>query len=274
MLPRHKAEVSAFRERAKKVRKEARKEGKRRVAEVEAMLEQEEMDLEARHRKELDDLEEDEEEAVVVENDEAQKKEVVERKREKARNKRNRRAARERERVERVAAESTELEKTSERRAELDAINNVLAPAGLRIVEVAADGNCLYRAVEHQLALAGLDSPETTYSSLRRRAADYMRAHEDDFIAFFEGTDPKTVFRDHCARVADTADWGGQTELLALANLLRVPIWVYSRDAPILKMGDTIQKPPLRLAFHRHYFALGEHYNSVAPSTTTTTTTS
>jgi hypothetical protein len=44
---------------------------------------------------------------------------------------------------------------------------------------------------------------------------------------------------------------------------------IFSADSPVLKMGDEEGKKcsnvPLKLAYHRHFYALGEHYNSVAP---------
>jgi hypothetical protein len=74
------------------------------------------------------------------------------------------------------------------------------------------------------------------------------------------------------------------------ATYLQVPIVVHSADAPELKMGEEFERDPLQLTyvaadpllfvcslslvhappyattigrFHRHYYALGEHYNSV-----------
>lgn len=278
---RHKREWADFRERTKQRRKEARKEGKRRVAEVEASILQEELDMEARHRDEVGaaDVEDDNdntgEEALsrlsVKEVEEVRAREeaeAIERKRAKAQKKRGRKAAKERERAERIGAEASALAKASERTAELEAIKARLVPQGLGIVEIAADGNCLYRAVEHQLGLHGIASPETSHVSLRRRTADYMRHHQDEFIDFLalDADNPERVFLEHCDKVANSTEWGGQPEILALAKILDNPIWVYSRDAPVLKMGDEDSaNTPLQLAFHRHYFALGEHYNSVAP---------
>ena len=84
--------------------------------------------------------------------------------------------------------------------------------------------------------------------------------------------------RSYCRNVAETADWGGHPELLALTKVLRCPIRVHSADAPPLVMGweeyssgapaaSTSASPPplLELTFHRHFYALGEHYNSTAP---------
>ena len=74
--------------------------------------------------------------------------------------------------------------------------------------------------------------------------------------------------------------WGGQLEIQALSLALHRSIEVYSADAPVLVMnaeassteGDdsdsdddsgSATSPPLRVTYHRHYFALGAHYNSV-----------
>ena len=46
------------------------------------------------------------------------------------------------------------------------------------------DGNCLYRAVEDQLAPEAAPDSATDHEQLRARAADYMRAHEKDFAPF------------------------------------------------------------------------------------------
>lgn len=70
-------------------------------------------------------------------------------------------------------------------------------------------------------------------------------------------------------KVASSADWGGQPELLALTQALGVPIRVHAAAAPPLLLGwdkaGPAAVPPLEVAYHRHYYALGEHYNSTKP---------
>jgi OTU-like cysteine protease len=46
------------------------------------------------------------------------------------------------------------------------------------------DGNCLYRAVEDQLAPEAGAHNDMGHEQLRARAADYMRAHEKEFAPF------------------------------------------------------------------------------------------
>jgi OTU domain-containing protein 6 len=71
------------------------------------------------------------------------------------------------------------------------------------------------------------------------------------------------------------AEWGGHIEIQAISASLRKAIFVYSADAPTIKMGEQFldingddttgygtSLSPLRLTYHKHYYALGEHYNS------------
>jgi len=56
-------------------------------------------------------------------------------------------------------------------------------------------------------------------------------------------------FDEYVQRIRATTEWGGQLEIQALANALRIPIWIYSADAPIIKMGENYKETPLLLAY-------------------------
>lgn len=66
----------------------------------------------------------------------------------------------------------------------------------------------------------------------------------------------------------NTSDWGGQLELRALACALETPIHVFSAESDVISMGDEFaaMRQPLQLTYHLHYYTLGEHFNSVAPT--------
>lgn len=74
-----------------------------------------------------------------------------------------------------------------------------------------------------------------------------------------------SAFDEYCSKVESDqlAEWGGQIEIKALSEALHHPIYVYSSDAPVLITGEDEDGIPLRVSFHRYYYALGEHYNSV-----------
>ena len=80
-------------------------------------------------------------------------------------------------------------------------------------------------------------------------------------------------YQEYCDKVASVAgaEWGGQLEIRALCCALGRLVCVHSADSPVLIMGeeaaDDATLPPLKLAYHRHYYALGEHYNSIVPKT-------
>ena len=133
------------------------------------------------------------------------------------------------------------------------------------------------------------------YLPLRRRAADYILAHADAFAPFLpyepsdgypEGEDAATpaatraAVGRYCARMGGaTSAWGGHPEIRALACSLGLPIELFTASGAPIEFtpeggelrggaaGEGRRQWPdsarLRLSFHRYYYALGEHYNSV-----------
>jgi OTU domain-containing protein 6 len=167
----------------------------------------------------------------------------------------------------------------SMREVELDALNDVLGAENLTVKEVASDGNCMYRSIADQLVftrhMAGsadgahgadaADDAARSFYDLRALAADYLRQHPDDFAPFMMLEAGGVEYADYCDKVQSTSEWGSQVELRALAAALQRQLWVYDAAAPVVKMGDEFTGEPLKLTFHRHYYSLGDHYNSVKP---------
>lgn len=178
------------------------------------------------------------------------------------------------EREQRIAAEQAEMG-DSERQVEEAELARLLAPQGLALRDIPPDGNCLYRAVEDQLAVerASTGSSLLGHEALRAQAADYMRSHEKEFAPFVlpevaEGDDVHEQYQRYCDSMASSAVWGGQAELGALAHVLQRRIDVFSVGMPTVAMGEEYADngPPLRVSYQRHAYELGEHYNSVVPA--------
>jgi len=184
-----------------------------------------------------------------------------------AQKRRDKKAAKEKEREQRIA--EAELENVhSARNIEAEKLKEILAAKGLSIKEITPDGNCLYNAIADQLSRK---NQQTEMETLRRLAADYMLSHRDDFMPFL--TDTKTgeaytsdQFVHYCEELAGTAAWGGQLEIHALSQALKMPIEVYQANAPVLRTGEEYDSEPILLSYHHHAYGLGQHYNSVAPS--------
>ncbi|KAI9310294.1 hypothetical protein BX666DRAFT_1276736 [Dichotomocladium elegans] len=150
---------------------------------------------------------------------------------------------------------------------ETEAIRELLVPLKLRVHEISADGHCLYNAVANQLLCRYKE--QTNHNALREATAKYMRSHPDDFIPFLYKDDGDLYtsedFEKYCQEIESTPRWGGQLEILALSHAKEVPIHIIQMGAPALKVNDDLypSKAPLKLAYHKHLYSLGAHYNSL-----------
>lgn len=143
-----------------------------------------------------------------------------------------------------------------------------LSQRQLQIKEIASDGHCMYRAVEDQLGRRALPGLVLSLKELRSRTAEHMRAHADDFLPFLTHATTGDMysaedFEKYCNEVDHTSAWGGQLELRALTEVLKLPIEVIQADVSDIKIGEEYDSAPITLVYMRHAFGLGEHYNSV-----------
>lgn len=194
--------------------------------------------------------------------------------------KESRAARRRRLRAEQEAASAQRVEEEraqmgpGEREIEMEAMKQQLLGQNLRVHQIAADGHCLYNAVAHQMKLSGQKfDVQPSSSDLRSAVAEHMIANASEFEPFIEGVDGDgDKFISYCEELRSTAIWGGQVELRALAECLGVAIEVFAVDMPILRMGNSDAPegiPVFKVSYHRKYFGLGEHYNSIVSETST-----
>jgi OTU domain-containing protein 6 len=212
------------------------------------------------------------------------------------------------------AAAASEAAAMPDRRAqEQAAMQRAFAAHALREHPIAPDGHCLFAAVADQLAVNGLpllplavggsDDDDDglgqdgyadergkgnagggggaavedglrprvqPYKVVRRAAAGWIEAHRAEYEPFLE-----EPVEGYVARIRDTAEWGGQLELSALANAYGVEIRVVqgAGRVEVIKPaagGDSGSgdgkgegTKTLWLAYYRHGYGLGEHYNSL-----------
>ncbi|KAF4636923.1 hypothetical protein G7Y89_g1151 [Cudoniella acicularis] len=132
------------------------------------------------------------------------------------------------------------------------------------------DGHCLFSAVADQLSQVGIplgaDSDtelkeDQRYKVVRKAAARYIEGHPDDFVAWLD-----EPLDQYVQKIRNTAEWGGHLELLAVAKTYNVEIHVLQNGgAQTIEPGlDKSSEPEkIWLAYYRHGFGLGEHYNSL-----------
>jgi OTU domain-containing protein 6 len=144
---------------------------------------------------------------------------------------------------------------------------------GLVEKTIRPDGHCLFSAVADQLSQVGIAlgaesdadlNDDQRYQVVRKAAAGYIEAHPDDFVAWLD-----EPLHQYVEKIRDTAEWGGHLELLALAKKYQVEICIIQNGAPqIIEPGPEASLEPQKiwLAYYRHGFGLGEHYNSLRKS--------
>ena len=181
----------------------------------------------------------------------------------KKKNRQKERLARRAAEQEQAAANATTegSEQVDYRAKEREIMDEELNARGLIEKEVRSDGHCLYAAMADQLKQNDIviDPNLPDYKVIRHDAASFIAKHPDDFAPFLE-----EAVDEYVIKVRDTAEWGGQVELLALARVYGITINVLQGDGrvEIIKPENTSDKVAW-LAYYRHSFGLGEHYNSL-----------
>mmetsp|Transcript_50087 Transcript_50087/g.108548 ORF Transcript_50087/g.108548 Transcript_50087/m.108548 type:complete len:300 (-) Transcript_50087:65-964(-) len=255
VLKAHRQEEQALRTQHKAIRQSIPKGDRAEREKAEASLDAALRDMYARHANELSPFsaEEKASEALSSLSVSCSSKSSKQSKR------RQKKASEEQEREKRIAEEKA-ASGPSARAVETERLMAKLEPLGLAVQEVPADGHCLYRSVADQLQRSG-DAAD--FQQCRRLAAEYIRTHPDDFMPYLPGEAGATTIDAYCAQVESSSEWGGQLEITALSHACRRCVAVYSADGPPLLTGEQYAGAPLTLAYHRHYFGLGEHYNSL-----------
>lgn len=261
---KEKKELQAKIQALKKTAKNDKTKKKELVSEI-ARLENE---LETRHKQELleyeqihGDNEDNPIEHVLVEAE----VDTFKQKPSKAQKRREKKSQQEKEREEQIKLQEKE-NLHGPRNTETQAIKSKLKHNNLQIFSIPSDGDCLYKAVSHQLQLTR--QLEVTIADLRSKVSSYIHSNKDDFMPFM--SNPETCemltdeqFEQYCDKIRNTKVWGGQLEIRALSNLLKCPINVIQATGPdCIKQGTEFDGPPLNITYHRHMYSLGEHYNS------------
>jgi OTU domain-containing protein 6 len=174
-----------------------------------------------------------------------------------------RRAAEQEAEAQRAQEEASNM--TDHRAKESEYMKTTFEKNGLVEKDIAPDGHCLFSAVADQLGqndipLSDEATQEPAYKTVRRVASNYMLEHGDDFAPFLEED-----LEGYARKMKNTAEWGGQLELMALARQYKAEIRVV-QDGRMERIGEeegAESGKTLWLAYYRHGYGLGEHYNSL-----------
>lgn len=161
-----------------------------------------------------------------------------------------------------AVAESEAANMPDQREIELNSMAEHRARLNLEEIAIRPDGHCLYSAVATSLPAATVKESgpyATGYQNVRYVAAEFIVKHPDDFSPFLE--EPVDVYT---KKIKDTSEWGGAIELQALARAFGKRINVLQSDGRIENIGEEKDgDEQIWLAYYRHSFGLGEHYNAL-----------
>ncbi|QLQ80196.1 hypothetical protein HG537_0D01970 [Torulaspora globosa] len=152
------------------------------------------------------------------------------------------------------------------RKIEQDAIDQLCSVNRLKQYDIQPDGHCLFASILDQLQLRhGESARDLSVSKLRSLACEYIRQHKDDFIPYMFDEE-SCQLRDidvYTEEMESTAKWGGELEIVALANQFNCPISIMMSGRPKHVIHEKGVNPELKLVYYKHTYALGEHYNSL-----------
>lgn len=265
---RHKKERKELQAKIQALKKTAGKGDKKKKKEILEEITKLELELDDRQSNELAQLNEAAKtiEGILGETEQHAEDDDQNQRVSKAQKRRDKKAKEEKEKQAEIL-EQEERNKTGPRATELKLIKAILKSRNLMLYPIPSDGDCLYNAIKHQLIVTGR-TPAIDAPKLRQITSDYIL--ENKQLLIFYMSNPATgdcltddEFSEYCESIKRAATWGGQIEIKALSNALKVPIEVLqSSGPPTIQNDENFSGPPLVLTFHRFMYSLGEHYNS------------
>lgn len=182
----------------------------------------------------------------------------------KKRNRAKERLAKRQAQVDAIRAEAlSEAAATPDYRAiEAETMNQLLVNRELKLHEIQPDGHCLFRSISDQLLLR--HETNVSVQDLRTAAAKHIRDNRDEFVPYLFDEETMAIRdpEDYTKELETTAMWGSDMEILALARVYGCPVEVLTAGSAPITFNAEGENPKLLIAFYKHTYGLGEHYNS------------
>lgn len=187
----------------------------------------------------------------------------------KKRNRAKERLAKRQAQIDAMKAEAQEEASNSVdyRAIEAESMRQLLNTQGLLLYEIKPDGHCLFLSIQDQLELrheGQASSEKISVSELRKQAADHIRANPDSYIPYLFDQDTMTLrdVGEYTKELEETVMWGSDLEIAALAAVFDCPIKVLVAGSAPIVFNESGTQPQLVVAYYKHSYGLGEHYNS------------
>ncbi|EZG87173.1 putative OTU-like cysteine protease [Gregarina niphandrodes] len=141
---------------------------------------------------------------------------------------------------------------------------NGYLPPGAEVVEIKADGSCLFHAIAHQLnAVKHCRDPATitrpvmhTANDVRMELAAFIRLNREEYSMFLE-----TPLDEFCSQIEQGSVFGGEIEIRAANQCYGCDIEVYTENG-VIKYSEGSPRNTMRLCYLKHKYAT-PHYNAI-----------
>lgn len=139
-----------------------------------------------------------------------------------------------------------------------------LKDLGLKIKNIDSDGNCLFRAISHQM-----ENTELNHLFYRKAACEYMRENKEYFLPFL---DEGTTFENYVHKMSFSGVWGGNLEIYAISRKFSIEVHIHILNQPIyiIKCDKPIKTIELAYLKKEHYGSVLKNQKSSKPLTNCT----
>jgi len=138
---------------------------------------------------------------------------------------------------------------------------------GFKIIKIVGDGNCLFRAISHQLR-----GSQKHHQFYRLLAINYIQENKEKFNNFLNDDDEFGGRLDlYIQKMSQDGEWGGHFEMFALSEALKIRICLFQETLNFITIGSfqENQSQTIYLAYNRSR----RHYNSAIRNSLTPTQT-
>eukprot|EP01053_Blabericola_migrator_P008305 Blabericola_migrator_1__8304@NODE_430_length_8568_cov_132_492766_g339_i0_p3_GENE_NODE_430_length_8568_cov_132_492766_g339_i0NODE_430_length_8568_cov_132_492766_g339_i0_p3_ORF_typecomplete_len421_score94_38OTU/PF02338_19/3_6e27OTU/PF02338_19/6e02Peptidase_C65/PF10275_9/0_096Peptidase_C65/PF10275_9/0_0016XRN1_D2_D3/PF18334_1/2_6XRN1_D2_D3/PF18334_1/3_8e02_NODE_430_length_8568_cov_132_492766_g339_i071578419 len=119
-------------------------------------------------------------------------------------------------------------------------------------VNIVGDGNCLFRALSHQMY-----GHQDAHREIRGEIVDYIQSQSEHFSAFLDEEDGS--IEDYCSRMRQETSWGGHLEIQAFSLMKGVNVLIHQSSLVSLEFVNWPSSfPCVQLIYEE-----GEHYSSI-----------
>ena len=126
----------------------------------------------------------------------------------------------------------------------------------LKLFLIEEDGNCLFRAMSHQLY-----GSQDCHAIIRKRCCDYIELETDYFNEYVANVAGTLTLSNYVNNMRRNRTWGGNLELIAFSELYRKTIEVY-RSSPqpdhVFGLGysSAQNEEPIRMHYRNGFYSI------------------